>query len=119
VRGVGGIGDDDLIVVRGERVINYPSHSGVLTTINGCVLEVLGGPLIDAPFIVVVVGVGVFICIHLIGLRGVSSGYGAGSLKGFHLLIAGSRKGCKELAIDLSNIGLLLLQGEGRYCYMW
>jgi hypothetical protein len=73
-RGVGGIGDNDLIVVYGERVINYPSHSGVLTTINGCVFEVLGGPLVNAPFVIVIV-IGVFVCICLVGLRGVSKVY--------------------------------------------
>jgi hypothetical protein len=115
--GVGGIRDDDLIVVRGERVINYPSYSGVLTTINGCVLEVLGGPLVDAPFVIVTVGV--FVCIRLIGLRGVSGGYWARSSKGFHLLTVGGHEGCEELAVDLVDVGLLLLRGEGRYCCMW
>jgi hypothetical protein len=91
----------------------------VLTTINGCVLEVFGGPLVDAPFIVVIVSVGVFICIRLVGLRGVSDVYWAGSSKGLYLLTVGGRKGCEELAVDLSDVGLPWLHGEGRYCCRW
>ena len=89
----------------------------MFTIVNGCVLEVFGGPLVDAPFIVIVVGIGVFVRIRLVGLRGVSGVYWAGSSKGLYLLTVGGREGCEELAVDLSAVRLLL-RGEGRYCCM-
>ena len=90
----------------------------MFTTVNGCVLEVLGGPFVDAPFVVVIIAVFVFVRIRLVGLRGVSGVYWAGSSKGLYLLTVDGREGCEELAIDLLAVGLLL-RGDGRYCCMW
>jgi hypothetical protein len=69
--GVSGIGDNNLVVVCRKRFVNYPFHFGVLTTVNRCVLAVLGGPFTDATILVFVVGV--IVCILLVGLRGVGN----------------------------------------------
>jgi hypothetical protein len=121
VHGVSGVGDDNLIVVHKEGVVSYPPHSGVLTTFNiyvftidwGPLIEVLDGPLAKVFVFFIIVGVGVHICILLIGLRGVSDRGWVwySSLKGFHLLrylgVDGGED-CKELAVGLSAVGLSL-----------